>query len=206
MATFADRLKEALEIRDISAAELSRRLNINEGTVSQYKKGLYVPKQRRLYDISNILNVSIAWLMGDDVPMEKISNLVPLKKIRYIPLLGRIACGEPILAEENIDGKLVLPDEVYADFALTCRGDSMIDARINNGDIVYIKQQPTVENGEIAAILIDNEATLKRFYKQGDTVILKPENSSLSPLVYTKEQLKNIKIIGKAVYFLSKVL
>ena len=193
-------------MRGISAAELSRRLNVDEGTISNYKKGRYEPKQRRLYEISRILNVSVAWLMGADAPIEKVDNIIPIKKVRFIPLLGKIACGEPILAEENIEGKIILPDEVNADFALTCKGNSMTDARINDGDIVYIKKQPTVENGEIAAVLIENEATLKRFYIQGDTVILKPENSSMSPLVYTKEQLNEIRILGKAVYFLSKVL
>ena len=205
MGIFAERLIEALETRGMSAAELSRRLGVDEGTVSNYKKGRYEPKQRRLQQISDTLNVSIAWLLGADVPMEKVSNLVPLKKVRYIPLLGRIACGEPILAEVNIEGKIVLPDEVNADFALTCRGDSMIDARIFDGDIVYIKQQPIVENGEIAAVLIGDEATLKRFYKQGDTVILKAENTAMEPMVFTKSQLKDLKIIGKAGWFLSEV-
>lgn len=205
MGIFAERLIEALEARGMSAAELSRRLGVDEGTVSNYKKGRYEPKQLRLQKISDTLNVSIAWLLGADVPMEKISNISPVKKVRYIPLLGKIACGEPILAEENIEGRLLLPDEVNADFALTCRGDSMIDARLFDGDIVYIKQQPTVENGEIAAVLIDNEATLKRFYKKGDTVILKAENSTMEPLVYTKQQLKDLRIIGKAVWFLSEV-
>ena len=186
--------------------ELCEKTGIPKSAMSQYRSGSFKPKADRIYLLSKALNVSEAWLMGYDVPMEKVSNLVPLKKVRYIPLLGRIACGEPILAEVNIEGKIVLPDEVNADFALTCRGDSMIDARIFNGDIVYIKQQPIVENGEIAAVLIGDEATLKRFYKQGDTVILKAENAAMEPMVYTKSQLKDLKIIGKAVYFLSEVM
>lgn len=205
MGVFAERLIKALEIRGMSAAELSRRLDVDEGTVSNYKKGRYEPKQRRLQEISKTLNVSIAWLLGADVPMETIDNIVPVKRVRYIPILGKIACGEPILAEENQEGKLMLPEQVNADFALICKGDSMIDARIHDGDIVYIQQQPTVENGEIAAVLINNESTLKRFYQKGDTVILKPENSDMEPLIFTKEQLNEIKIIGKAVYFLSEV-
>ena len=205
MGVFAERLIQALEIRGMSAAELSRRLGVDEGTVSNYKKGRYEPKQLRLQKISDTLNVSIAWLLGADVPMETIDNIVPVKRVRYIPILGKIACGEPILAEENQEGKLMLPEQVNADFALICKGDSMIDARIYDGDIVYIQQQPTVENGEIAAVLINNESTLKRFYQKGDTVILKPEKSDMEPLIFTKEQLNEIKIIGKAVYFLSEV-
>ena len=205
MSVFCDRLNQIMQEKNITSMELCEKTGIPKSAMSQYRSGSFKPKADRIYLLSKALNVSEAWLMGYDVPMEKVSNLVPLKKVRYIPLLGRIACGEPILAEVNIEGKIVLPDEVNADFALTCRGDSMIDARIFNGDIVYIKQQPIVENGEIAAVLIGDEATLKRFYKQGDTVILKAENAAMEPMVYTKSQLKDLKIIGKAVYFLSEV-
>ena len=205
MSVFCDRLNQIMQEKNITSMELCEKTGIPKSAMSQYRSGSFKPKADRIYLLSKALNVSEAWLMGYDVPMEKVSNLVPLKKVRYIPLLGRIACGEPILAEVNIEGKIVLPDEVNADFALTCRGDSMIDARIFDGDIVYIKQQPIVENGEIAAVLIGDEATLKRFYKQGDTVILKAENAAMEPMVYTKSQLKDLKIIGKAVYFLSEV-
>ena len=205
MFLFCDRLNSIMETKNISNAELCELTGIPKSAMSQYRSGAFKPKADRIYLLSKALGVSEAWLMGYDVPMEKISNLAPVKKVRYIPLLGKIACGEPILAEENIENKIVLPDEVNADFALTCHGDSMIDARIFDGDIVYIKQQPTVENGEIAAVLIGDEATLKRFYKQSDTVILKAENAAMEPMVYTKSQLKDLKIIGKAVWFLSQI-
>ena len=205
MVSFCDRLNQIMEEKNISNAELCEITGIPKSAMSQYRSGSFKPKADRVYLIAKALGVSEAWLMGYDIPKEKIDNIVPIKKVRYIPILGRIACGEPILAEANIEGRLLLPEQVDADFALVCRGDSMIDARIFNGDYVYIKQQPIVENGEIAAVLIGEEATLKRFYKQGDTVILKPENSSLEPLVYTKDQLNEIRIIGKAVWFLSEV-
>ena len=205
LKVFASRLTFLLDSTDETIYSLAEKLSLTASTISRYQNGLMKPKLPTVLSMANIFNVNDTWLMGYDVPMEKVSNLVPLKKVRYIPLLGRIACGEPILAEVNIEGKIVLPDEVNADFALTCRGDSMIDARIFNGDIVYIKQQPIVENGEIAAVLIGDEATLKRVYKQGDTVILKAENAAMEPMVYTKSQLKDLKIIGKAVWFLSEV-
>lgn len=211
MATFAERFSEALKLRDISAADLSRMLNINEGTLSQYKKGLYEPKQRRTEAIAKALNVSVAWLVGGDVPFGKYemsplpSNLIPLKKIKRVPILGKIACGEPILAEQNYDGSVMLPEDVNADFVLKCQGDSMIDANIQDGDIVFIKSSPTVENGEIAAVVIGDEATLKKVYYQGNTLTLLPANSAYDPFVFTKEQINDIHICGKAVAVLRHI-
>lgn len=206
MGDFATRLCEALDIRHMTAAELSRKLNINEGTISQYKKGLYEPKQRRLQAIAEALNVSIPWLMGADVPMEQeILNFVPVDKIKKIPVLGRIACGEPILAEENIDGYVYEPKGVKADFALLCKGDSMIDANIFDNDTVFIKSQEMVENGEIAAVLIGNEATLKKVYYQGNTLTLIAANSNYEPFVFKNEELNDIKILGKAVAVLRQL-
>lgn len=203
MATFAERLIEALKIRRMSPAELSRKIDVDEGTISNYKKGKYEPKQKRTQVIANVLNVSIDWLMGADVPMEKIDNIIPLNKARRIPIIGEIACGEPILAQENWEDLILLPNNISADFALKCKGDSMINARINDGDVVYIKQQDQVDNGEIAAVLIDNEATLKRVYIYNDKLVLQPENIKYSPLVYLKEEMNNIRILGKAVGFTS---
>lgn len=205
MATFAERLNEALQKRNISAAEVSRRADIPESVMSQYKKGLYVPKQIRLDKLSRVLDVSIPWLMGADVPMDRIDNIIPISKAKRIPVLGKIACGNPILAQENWEELVLLPENVSADFALRCQGNSMIDARINDGDIVYIKSQAQVDNGSIAAVLIDNEATLKRFYQQDNKVILQPENKEYQPLIYVGDEINDIRIIGKATYFLSKV-
>lgn len=200
MTDFSTRLCEALEIRHMTAAELSRKLNINEGTISQYKKGLYEPKQRRLQAIAEVLNVSIPWLMGGDVPMETANaNITTLKKVKYIPILGDIACGEPILAEENIVGRILLPENIHADYALECKGDSMINAKIDSGDIVYIRQQSTVDNGEIAAVLIDNEATLKKVFLSDNSIKLVPANDDYEPFIYFKDEMNNVRILGKAV-------
>ena len=133
------------------------------------------------------------------------SNIIPMPEMRRIPLVGAIACGEPILAEENIEEYISIPKDLAGDFALTCKGDSMINARIFDGDIVYIRQQETVENGEIAAVLIDNEATLKRFKKLPDRIILEPENPMYDPLVYRGEEMNTVRILGKAVAFTSAV-
>ncbi len=118
------------------------------------------------------------------------------------PLLGRIACGEPILAEENIEDYVDLPKHITADFALECRGDSMIGAGIQDGDVVYIRQQPEVENGQIAAVLVgDEEATLKRFYFDGQAIQLVAENPKFAPMVFTGEDINKVRVIGRAVAF-----
>lgn len=130
-------------------------------------------------------------------------NIMPMPKTYKIPLLGTIACGEPILAAENIEDEVEIPEHIHADFALRCKGDSMINARIHDGDIVYIRQQPSVNNGEIAAVLIGDEATLKRVYVHSDHVVLQPENPSFDPLVYFGEAMEQIRILGKAVGFTS---
>ena len=132
-------------------------------------------------------------------------NLLPLPTNKAYPLVGDIACGTPILSEENITEYIQFPDDMEVDFCLRCRGDSMVDARIYDGDIVFIRQQPEVANGEIAAVLIGEEATLKRVYRSGDTLTLIAANSAYAPMVYTGEQLAGVRILGKAVSFLSAV-
>lgn len=212
MDNFSKRFCEALEIRKVTAADLSRQLGLNEGTISNYKKGKYEPKQRRLQQIADTLNVSIAWLMGADVPMKKedldifsIPSIQPIPKMKRVPRLGAIACGEPILAEQNIDGYDTIEADINCDFTLVCKGDSMINARIFDGDVVYIKQQPDVENGEIAAVLINDEATLKKVYKYPDKLVLRACNPLYDDFVYTADEATNIHILGKAVVFKSLV-
>ena len=118
-----------------------------------------------------------------------------------VPIVGTIAAGTPILAEENIEGYAPLQDR-HADFALTIKGDSMIGDNIHPGDIVFIKQQPTIEIGEIAAVLIDGEATLKHFYRDGDAVTLVSSNTKYKPMIYHKGDCDDIRILGKAIAYL----
>lgn len=212
MDTFAKRFIKALEVRNISAAELSRRLGVNEGTISNYKKGTYEPKQRRLEAIAKILEVSIPWLMGADVPMNVQTQtpapegFQPLPKTVKRPRLGVISCGDPVMSEENFDGYDDVPDHINCDFTLICEGDSMIGARICEGDTVYIKQQPTVANGQIAAVLIDGtEKLLKRVYITEDSIILQAENPAYPPRSFFKEDMNRVSIIGRAVGFYSNI-
>lgn len=128
-------------------------------------------------------------------------NIIPLPTMRKIPLVGTIACGTPTLAIENIEEEVDIPEQIHADFALRCKGDSMIGAEIYDGDIVYIRQQETVLNGQIAAVLIDDEATLKRFYydESSGVVSLMAANSAIGPLIYQGETLNHIRVLGLAV-------
>lgn len=134
-----------------------------------------------------------------------IQNIIPLPETRKIPLIGSIACGAPILAEEHVEDYIDIPKKIQADFALTCKGDSMINARIFDGDIVYIRQQEVVDNGQIAAVLIDGEATLKRVQLYDDHISLEPENPQYRPLVYWEKEMNQIRILGKAVAFTSTI-
>lgn len=219
MDTFQNRLNYAIAHREISAADLAKISGISEAAISNYKSGKYKATQRNLEKLSNALNVSIPWLMGADVPMERtthsqprmdidfssIKNIQPMPEMKKIPLLGRIACGEPILADDNIEDYINVSKEMNADFSLQCRGESMIGARLHDGDIVYIRSQSDVDNGEIAAVLIDDEATLKRVYKYSDRIVLQPENPAFSPMVFVGEETANVRILGKAIAFTSVI-
>lgn len=211
METCAERLNKAMILRDIKQVELSRKTGIPKSALSQYCSGAFKPKQHRLFLLAEALDVDEAWLMGLDVPMGRGAaasrnlNIIPLPEMRQIPLLGSISCGAPIFAEEHIEDMVDIPKHIPADFALTCKGDSMINARIFDGDIVYIRQQDTVENGEIAAVLIDGEATLKRVRLFDDHIVLEPENPMYKPLSYWNEEMNTVRILGKAVAFTSTV-
>lgn len=186
-------------------------IKLEKNDLSQYVNGKVEPGQEKLTVLGLALNVSETWLMGYDVSplrenaVDLPSNIIPMPEMRKIPLIGTIACGAPILAEEHIEDYIDIPKHIQADFALTCKGDSMINARIFDGDTVYIRQQDTVENGEIAAVLIDGEATLKRVKFHPDRIILEPENPMHDPLVFRNEEMNNIRILGKAVVFTSAI-
>lgn len=205
VATFAQRLRAGLDIRQMNQTELAKRSQISKSSISRYIKGDWEGKQGAVYALAKALGVTEAWLMGYDVPMEAEeapspipAGFEPLPEMATIPLVGSIACGTPILAEQNIEARIGVPALWRADFALTCHGNSMA-AMIQDSDIVCIRKQPEVENGEIAAVRIGEEATLKRFYRQGDTVMLQAENPAFSPLVYTRDQLNEITIEGRVV-------
>lgn len=210
MSEISKRLLQLIEDNDISYGELSKKTNIPKSALQRYATGETekIPITR-IEVIAKALNTTAQFIMGWDEnesynnDIFSIPGINPIPKTYKRPRLGTIACGEPILAEENIEAYDDIPDSIKCDFTLICKGDSMVNARINDGDIVYIKQQSQVDNVEIAAVLIDNEATLKRVYIYEDKVVLQPENTKYPPFVYTKEDMNNIRILGKAVGFTS---
>lgn len=206
MATFGERLKEALEKRNLSAAELSRRTGISEGMISQYKSGAYVAKQKKLEIFSKALNVSIPWLMGQDVSMEL--NSLPSDAVPYdpivheIPILGYISAGLPLYAEEHIEGYTYTDRNGGAEyFALKVKGDSMNAANINDGNILIVRRQECVENGEIAVVMVNrDDATVKRFKRDGNIVQLIPQSYNPTHQIQIYDLKKDkINIVGKVV-------
>lgn len=221
ISTTSERLKEYMSKYNLRQVDILEKVKpycdeygvkMNKSDLSQYVSGKNEPGQDKLIVLAKALRVTEPWLMGYDVPETKESifsnsNIIPLPETKDIPLIGDIACGEPILAEENIEDYVKLNKDIDAEFALRCKGDSMTGARIRNGDIVYIHQQEDVENGEIAAVLIGNEATLKKVYKypEKNMLVLKPANPEYEDFIFTGEELEEIRILGKAVAFLSSI-
>lgn len=142
----------------------------------------------------------------EDIDIFKLDNILPIST-QKIPLLGSVACGEPIYAEEDKESYIVLGTNIKADFCLKAKGDSMIGARIHDGDLVFVRKQEMVDNGEIAVVLIGDEATLKRvyYYPESQKLMLQAENPSYAPFMYVGEELDQIRILGKAVAFQSDV-
>lgn len=209
-STFAQRLRAGLDVRQMTQAELSQRSKISKSSISHYLKGDWEGKQDAVYSLAQVLDVSEAWLMGYDVPMEADRptattaapippGFSPMPKMVQVPLIGSIACGTPITAEQNIKSYIGVPAAWHADFALECHGDSMAPT-ICDGDIVCIRRQPEVEQGQIAAVRIGEEATLKHCYYQPGVVQLIADNAAACPpMVYADHQLDEIVIEGLAV-------
>lgn len=196
-------LKRYMDLNSINNKELSKVLGVSESTVGKWLLKKATPRMGVIEQLANYFGVQKSDILEepkDEIDLNKIPNIIPIKKLKKIPILGTIACGEPILAVENIDGYFAADaDIVTGDFALRCKGDSMIEANIFSGDIVFFKQTSMVDNGCIAAVLIDDETTLKKFYKTKNSIILQPCNENYPPLIYTEENNKNIKIIGEMV-------
>lgn len=199
------RIKQARIAAGMTQAELAEKVGVKYSAIHKYEAGLVVNlKRETISKLALALNVKPAYLLCIDDGQR--ANILPIPQMKKVPLVGDIACGTPILAEENIEKFLSMPEGVNADFCLRCKGDSMINARIFDGDIVYIRQQPEVASGEIAAVMVgDEEATLKRVHLFQDHIVLEPENPQYRPLSFWGEEMKSVHILGKAVAFTSDV-
>ena len=205
MATLYDRIKSRRTELGLTVEELAHKMGYKDkSSISKIENGKADIPQSKIAAFADALQPPPAYLMGwEEQPEPKKPTIPPgfepMPKMKKIPLIGSIACGEPITAEQNIEKMVDVPENIRCDFSLTCHGDSMVDAGIHDKDVVYIRIQPEVENGEIAAVRIDGEATLKRVYYNPGTLTLMPANPAYAPMIYTGSQLEEVHIEGKAV-------
>ena len=205
MATLYDRIKSRRTELGLTVEELAHKMGYKDkSSISKIENGKADIPQSKIAAFADALQTTPAYLMGwEEQPEPKKPTIPPgfepMPKMKKIPLIGAIACGEPITAEQNIEKMVDVPENIRCDFSLPCHGDSMVDAGIHDKDVVYIRIQPEVENGEIAAVRIDGEATLKRVYYNPGTLTLMPANPAYAPMVYTGPQLEEVHIEGKAV-------
>ena len=213
--------KRRLEL-DMTQSDLAKKLGYSDKSmIAKIEKGAVDLSQSKITAFAKALKTTEVALMGWDdssepaaatghnmsaLPKEVLEQLKPVK-IKSFPMLGYVACGEPIFADKNFEAFVMADADIDADYCLTCKGDSMINARIYDGDIVFIKSCSMVDNGDIALVVIDNDVTLKRVYYYPDEQLLKlvSENPLYAPFVYSGAELEQIHILGKAVMFQSIV-
>ncbi len=206
MARFNERLRSLREGKGLTQQQLADALEISKSSVNMYERGEREPGFETLEAIAGVFNVDMNYLYGkSDV---RNSLFMPyggvpdgyreMPAMTALPIVGHIACGQPITAEENIEGEAAVPAAWRASFCLVCEGDSM-EPRIQNGDLVAIRKQEIVENGEIAAVRIDGEATLKHVYVYPNYIELRPENPAYESIIKIREEMNEVQIEGKAV-------
>lgn len=207
--------EQLLTENGVTAYQVSKATGVAQSSLSDWKKGKSKPKIDKMQKIADYFNVPVDYLltgekkspdnMSEDDNINKIINVLKnnpdvlsVSPTRKVPIVGSIACGTPILAEQNIEGYLDVEVKSNVDFALNCKGDSMAPKLLDE-DVVLIHRQPVVENGETAAVLIGEEATLKRVYIRENSIILAPENLNYEPIHLTGEEMSNVSILGKVV-------
>lgn len=197
-----DMLQERRESLGLSQQNVADYVNVTKSAISRWENGEVGNIGRsKIKKLSEILKVSPANIvLGEEFEYQEL----PIRT-KKVPFYGNIAAGEPMYVHEEKATYMEVEEDFNVDFCLKVNGDSMIDARIMDGDIVFIREQPIVENGEIAAVLIDDEVTLKRFYKNDGLIMLRPENSKYEPLMYTEKDFKQVSILGKAIFFQSEL-
>ncbi|MDD7351947.1 MAG: transcriptional repressor LexA [Peptoniphilaceae bacterium] len=204
-------LKKLRTEKDLSLDDVAKQLGLARQTLYKYETGLItnIPLTR-IEELAKIYNVTPGYIMGwedenEEPILENIPGIITPVQMKRIPILGVIACGDPIFAQENYDGYFMIDKNLpEADFILRAKGDSMIEANIFNGDLVFLKKTNDVDNGRIAAVLIDDEATLKRVNKDGNTVVLQPCNKNYKPIIIHDSDDKQVLILGEMVGVYSK--
>ena len=195
----------------LSQEELGAKVGVNKAAVQKWERGTVQNIKRNNIEIlAGLFDISPSELMWgneideNDEKLYKTGQIKPIS-VQKVPLLGSIAAGQPILADESFECYVEIGSDIKCDFCLHVKGDSMINARIHDGDIVFIRKQPDVDDGDIAGIIIDGEATLKRVYKSEECITLVAENPKYKPIIISLNETSNIYILGKAVAFQSDV-
>lgn len=203
-----ERIKEARLEKNLTLSDISEKVSLAKSTVQRYEAGVINrPKVPVIHSISKVLGVNPVWLMGEDVPKylsppaKVYPEVMEIGKARF-PLFSGIACGEPLLMDERIETYVAATTGIKADFVLRAVGTSM-EPGIRDGDLVFIRSQPKVENGQIAAVAVEDSATLKRvfWYPEKKLLVLKADNPTFGELIYQDEEFKQVRVLGLAVAF-----
>lgn len=194
---FSSNLKRLLKEKNITQLELADYIGVSDASVNNWANGKKMPRMDKVDKICKYLKIKRSDLIEDKSDLSNIPGVIPLEKIRKIPILGTISCGEPIFADENYEGYFIADSSIKASFALRAKGASMIEANINDGNLVLLRKDFEFINGNIYAVLIDDEATLKRVYKTGNTYTLNPANVNYQPIVLTDNE--EAMILGEMV-------
>lgn len=203
-----DKLKAIRTENNMSMEELKNilnykyDLNISKSMISRWENHKSEPLNTYLSAYAREFNLDMNDLLDieDKNDLSNIPGIKIIKKFVTVPVLGEIACGEPIFCNQNYDNLLQIDADLgRPDFSLTAKGDSMVDAGIDDGDIVFFKNTSIVENGKIAAVIIDNTTTLKRFFKNDHEIILQPENKTYSPIIIREDDGQEVRVLGEMV-------
>lgn len=201
--SIAENIKRIRLEHGLSQAELGKIAGVSDKAVSTWELGIKVPRMGAVEKMANYFGIAKSVIVDDVQPTPTKQPTIPpgfepMPAMDVVPLVGRIACGTPIMAEENIEQMVCVPSRWHSTFTLTCKGDSM-EPRIHDGDLVAIRSQPEVENGEIAAVRIGEEATLKHVYLHENFIELRPENPAFGSIILNREDMNDVVIEGKAV-------
>lgn len=206
MSEISKKIKELRLKYNITMDDLAEKIGKNRATIYRYENGDIENLPTSIIEpLAKALHTTPGYLMGWEEEVKSI-EAIPITKVK-VPILGTVACGQPIFAEEHLECYVDAIGNIHPDFALWARGDSMIEARIYDGDLIFVKKQEIVENGEIAVVLIDDEVTLKKvlYEPEKGRLMLMPANKNYLPLIYEGEELNKIRILGKAVAFQSNL-
>ena len=208
----SERIKTLRKERGLSLEQLAEAVGTSRQTIHRYENGIItnIPSEK-VEGLAKALGTTPSSLMGwedDEEIFSSFNNITAISSInlspvgtKQLPMLGNVACGEPIFATEEHHHFVNTSSNIGADFCLTAKGDSMINARIFDGDVLFVRKQESVDDGEIAVVLIDDEATVKRVYFDRENAILTlmPENPTYKPMRYMGRELDRIRILGKVV-------